>query len=517
MSRQDTHFNKKALPWVICVSTLLNVLFVVYLTIQANAINRLESVVLEQAPITFEMTQKLADIERTIGYVGFIHHFKNYIIRRDEQYYDRALASYDDAVRKIIEFESLTDKGDLIHEIEHLRITLEEYHNQLVASKRISSDTSALALDKIVRVDDTQADASLHTLQRYLLPKFESIYDQTAAELSKLSQMTLIFNLIVAPIIIGVSYYFLQIINNANKLSNQLSSILDISPDGILYISEQGKILQANNKACNLLEYSEAELTQIPLEQLAAPEYRQYCSYYREQVFSNNNTSSKIGKPKKMQAMTKSNKRIELELTIASGFVGKENRSVCIIRDMTYHNQLKVKAEKDSLTHLLNRWILDELLQKELDRCQRSNSPLSLLLIDIDNFKSVNDNYGHDTGDLILRDTADYLQKSTRSYDHIGRWGGDEFILICPNLGEKDATRYAQRLISQYHQVDSISGKKVSLSIGIASLSDAVKTKETLFKNADIALYHAKENGKDCLSHFNTHDYQHDKLTNYMS
>ena len=155
--------------------------------------------------------------------------------------------------------------------------------------------------------------------------------------------------------------------------------------------------------------------------------------------------------------------------------------------------------------------------KKELDRCQRSNSPLSLLLIDIDNFKSVNDNYGHDTGDLILRDTADYLQKSTRSYDHIGRWGGDEFILICPNLGEKDATRYAQRLISQYRQVDSIAGKKVSLSIGIASLSNAVKTKETLFKNADIALYHAKENGKDCLSHFNTHDYQHDKVTNYMS
>ncbi|MDA0128439.1 hypothetical protein OH458_10120 [Vibrio sp. MarTm2] len=96
-------------------------LFIVYLVVQTNAINRLESVALEQSPISVEMTQKLTDIERAIGYVGFIHHFKNYVIRRDERYYQLALASYADAVKKVIEFEALTNSNELIVELESMR------------------------------------------------------------------------------------------------------------------------------------------------------------------------------------------------------------------------------------------------------------------------------------------------------------------------------------------------------------------------------------------------------------
>tara|TARA_Y100001956_G_C4125290_1_gene189695 strand:+ start:1364 stop:2842 length:1479 start_codon:yes stop_codon:yes gene_type:complete len=478
------------------------VLFVVYLIVQANAINRLESVVLEKAPISVEMTQKLADIERTIGYVGFIHHFKNYIIRRDEQHYLKAMTSYDDAVKKIIEFEALTDKDELIHKIEHLKSTLEEYHINLIMAKRFSSDLSIQTLDKIVKVNDSEAERALRALQTYLLPKFEDIFEQTAIELSKLSQLTLLFNIIVAPIIVIVSYFIIQIVRRVHKLTSQLSSILDISPDGIVYISEQGIILQANSKACELLEYSEHELTKVPLEQLVAPEYRQYCAYYREQVFSANNRKNLAQKPRKMRALTKSNNEIELEITVASGYVANENRSVCIIRDMTHHNALKQKAEKDHLTSLLNRWMLDELLQKELDRCQRSNQPLSLLLVDIDNFKSVNDNFGHDAGDITLRKTADYLHRSTRSYDHIGRWGGDEFILVCPNLGAEDAINYAQRLVTNYQQYEKPAQHNTSLSIGISTTSECSNNKQMLFKNADIALYHAKKSGKNCIAHF---------------
>ncbi|MEF1186793.1 GGDEF domain-containing protein, partial [Vibrio sinaloensis] len=145
--------------------------------------------------------------------------------------------------------------------------------------------------------------------------------------------------------------------------------------------------------------------------------------------------------------------------------------------------------------------MLDELLQKELDRCKRSDHPLSLLLVDIDNFKKINDKLGHDVGDVILRETARFLQQSTRSYDHIGRWGGDEFILVCPNLSVKDAETYANRLLRQYRKLKEISSHNISLSIGIATMSSEAINQQTLFKKADVALYHAKNGGKNRFAH----------------
>ncbi|WP_394125903.1 diguanylate cyclase [Vibrio hepatarius] len=399
----------------------------------------------------------------------------------------------------------MTDKNDLIHEIEHLRITLEEYHNNLHLAKYLPDYMTIQDLDIQVQVDDELADTALRSLQSYLLPKFENIYQQTKTELTTLSNLTLLFNLIVAPIIVAVSYFMLQAIRKVHKLSNQLSAILDISPDGILYISEQGTILQANNKACALLEYTQAELSEIALEQLVTPEFRMYCQRYRDEVFSKLKGDAASYKPQRVKALTKSNKEIDLEITLATGQVGEEKRTVCVLRDMTYHNALKHKAEKDHLTNLLNRWMLDELLQKEIDRCQRSSQPLSLLLVDIDNFKSVNDNLGHDIGDITLRDTARFLQESTRSYDYIGRWGGDEFILVCPDLSENDAISYAKRLLSNYNELKFVKEQEISLSIGIATTSPCSCDKTSLFKNADIALYHAKESGKNCLTHINQH------------
>lgn len=499
MIKQGNYVNRP-LPWVICASVFLNVLFIVYLVVQTNAINRLESVALEQSPISVEMTQKLTDIERAIGYVGFIHHFKNYVIRRDERYYQLALASYADAVKKVIEFEALTTNNELIVELEILKRTLDEYRQNLLVAKSQPAEMSVEALDQIVKVDDDPASEALRTLQSSLLPKFEYIHDQTTLELKNLSHLTLLFNLIVAPIIIVVGYFVLSVMRKVHKLGCQLTSILDMSPDGILYISEQGSILQANKKACALLEYSETELKNLPLEQLVTSEYQAFCSHYREHVFNSDKPYAEY-KPRRVKALTQSQREIELEIAIASQRVGDENRSVCIIRDMTYHNELKLKAEKDSLTQLLNRWMLDELLQKEIDRCTRSNQPLSLLLVDIDNFKTINDKLGHDMGDAILRETASFLQQSTRSYDHIGRWGGDEFILVCPNLSVKDAETYAHRLLRQYRKLKEISPHNISLSIGIATMSSETINQQTLFKKADVALYHAKNGGKNRFTH----------------
>ncbi|MEF1186701.1 PAS domain S-box protein, partial [Vibrio sinaloensis] len=322
-------------------------LFIVYLVVQTNAINRLESVALEQSPISVEMTQKLTDIERTIGYVGFIHHFKNYIIRGEEKHYQEALSSYADAVKKVTEFQVLTRDEDLLNNLALLKKTLDEYREKLRYARSLSNDFTVEQLDKMVMVNDASAADALQALQVALLPKFEQIQNQTESELKNLSQLTLMFNLLIAPIIIIVGYFVLRVMNKAHKLGCQLTSILDMSPDGILYISEQGSILQANKKACALLGYSEAELRNLPLEQLVTSEYQAFCSHYRETVFNSDKPYAEY-KPRRLKALTQSQKEVELEITIASQQIAKKNRSVCIIRDMTSHDELKLKAEKDN-------------------------------------------------------------------------------------------------------------------------------------------------------------------------
>lgn len=492
----------KLLPWVIVTSAILNILFIGYLVVQSSSISRLEKIVIDEASVSFDMAQKLADIERTIGYVGFIHHFKNYIIRGDEKYFIATSNSYSEAIKKIEQFEQMADSNELVDELEHVKQTLNEYHANLLYANSLSDKLDIDALDKRVAVNDAGADIALRTLQGHLLPQMDNVYLSATEELTSLSHLTLLFNLVIAPIIIAVSYFILRISQRVNNLSNELESILDLSPDGILYIDDHSHIIMANPKACAVLEYSYQELTSLTVESLLSPRYRKSYSQYQHTLTTNLDKFSDESTPRRVSAITKSGTTLDLEISLASGRIQKQNRIVCIFRDMGKHNALKQKAETDHLTNLLNRRMVDELLNKEIDRCHRAQQPLSLLLVDIDNFKSINDNLGHDIGDIAIQTTAHFLTEHTRSYDHVGRWGGDEFVLVCPNLNASDAQGYAQRLLTNYNELTLAQQQSISLSIGIATTSvDEKCVKHKLFKDADVALYNSKHCGKNCFTH----------------
>ncbi len=103
-------------------------------------------------------------------------------------------------------------------------------------------------------------------------------------------------------------------------------------------------------------------------------------------------------------------------------------------------------ATRDSLTGLANRRLFDESLQREAARAQRLGTPLSLLVLDVDHFKQVNDSYGHQTGDAVLCEVADALVANTKNFDVAARYGGDEFVVLLPGCGREDAMGVAQRV-----------------------------------------------------------------------
>jgi diguanylate cyclase (GGDEF)-like protein len=164
--------------------------------------------------------------------------------------------------------------------------------------------------------------------------------------------------------------------------------------------------------------------------------------------------------------------------------------------------QFQLMSITDPLTGLLNRRYLEERLTEELNRSQRYNYSMSCLMIDIDDFKSYNDNNGHQAGDVALKITAHALKAALRSADVACRYGGEEFCILLPQTSLSEAGVIAERMRLRVTETDYPYGKSqpletVSISIGISTFAKNIDTAETVIAAADRALYSAKHKGKN--------------------
>ncbi|MFV0349652.1 MAG: GGDEF domain-containing protein [Halodesulfovibrio sp.] len=156
-------------------------------------------------------------------------------------------------------------------------------------------------------------------------------------------------------------------------------------------------------------------------------------------------------------------------------------------------------ATKDHLTGAYNRRKIEEIIRYEIARHNRYNEPLSLILCDIDHFKSINDSFGHDTGDKVIIHTIDLITAHKRDTDMAGRWGGEEFIIVSPQTNAEHATAMAERLrcVIESHQPECALGqRKVTVSFGVAQYAPGSSV-EAFVKCADKALYRAKQRGRN--------------------
>jgi len=166
--------------------------------------------------------------------------------------------------------------------------------------------------------------------------------------------------------------------------------------------------------------------------------------------------------------------------------------------------QLTEQANRDPLTGLYNRRYLSDTLQREFDRCARAMQPVSLLMIDIDHFKHINDNHGHTLGDRVLQDVATMLLHDVRSSDVVCRYGGEEFLVLLPEMGGDAALARAEWYRLRASSMGAV-GADVTLSIGVACSEAATISPQRLIDQADDALYQAKLAGRNrCVLHGQT-------------
>lgn len=176
-------------------------------------------------------------------------------------------------------------------------------------------------------------------------------------------------------------------------------------------------------------------------------------------------------------------------------------QSISAIKKAYLFEKTQYLSVTDSLTQLNNRHQLYLLGKREIERAQRYNLPFSALMIDVDHFKKINDNYGHATGDQTLQELAQQLRNSTREVDILGRYGGEEFAILLPNTEIMAALDLAERLrkrVSKEITLPRLNNQHpLTISIGVASLSEDTPTLDALLDTADTALYEAKRNGRN--------------------
>jgi two-component system cell cycle response regulator len=191
----------------------------------------------------------------------------------------------------------------------------------------------------------------------------------------------------------------------------------------------------------------------------------------------------------------------ELKVRLRSG-----TRIIDLQRELIAAREaLREQATKDFLTRIWNRSSILDIFQRELARSSRENRPVGVILADLDHFKIINDTHGHFAGDAVLREFSRRMQASMRTYDSIGRYGGEEFLIILPGCDEEHTVRQAERMraaLASEPMMINESEHLITCSFGVLSWKPGMDTQsEALIRLADNALYNAKHQGRNRVVH----------------
>ena len=166
----------------------------------------------------------------------------------------------------------------------------------------------------------------------------------------------------------------------------------------------------------------------------------------------------------------------------------------------TLQSKLREQAIRDALTNVFNRRYLEETLERELARAERESYPLCLIMMDLDYFKDVNDTHGHEAGDVVLKALSETVMRQSRHGDFVCRYGGEEFVLVMPNIGIETARQRAEELHQIVNSLNIPYGNfnlTTTISMGVAAYPEHGKSKEELLRAADRAMYIAKNTGRN--------------------
>ncbi len=293
----------------------------------------------------------------------------------------------------------------------------------------------------------------------------------------------------------------------------QLSSVVKYSPASIIITDPNGNIEYVNPKFIKLTGYNLEEVRgktpRIMKSGQTPPEV--YAELWQTILAGNEWRGEFLNRKKNGELFWESASISSITDPMGSitHFIGIRedisDRKAAEEKIRLLNAELEKLALTDYLTNLNNRRFFIQRGVEEIKRAHRNNQPLALLMLDIDEFKNVNDIYGREAGDFALQQVAEVMKSSLREIDLLGRLGGEEFAALLPNTTLEDALLSAERVRETIANMSlEISGqilsKTITISVGVATITDGMSGIDELLRKADIALYRAKNNGRNCVS-----------------
>jgi len=312
-----------------------------------------------------------------------------------------------------------------------------------------------------------------------------------------------------------------QEIRQREKAEHRYRALFEQSHNAVFILDVQGKHLEVNQRAADMLGYTVQELTSLSVMDISALKGEnnkilkrlrngESIPLYEQMLVKKNGEKVHVeitaelvfdaeGVPMHIQSVVRDiseRKQNEVVLQKANQKLKKQ-----LVEIKTLQTQLREQAIRDSLTGLYNRRYLEETLVREFQRAGREKSNVCLIMLDIDGFKAFNDTYGHAAGDTLLRKLGELLSSEIRSSDISCRYGGEEFVIVMPGTLLKKGYERAEQLRTDFLSLDiEHLGVKLSatLSIGVAIYPRHGDTMEKVLHAADQAMYAAKVAGRNC-------------------
>jgi len=292
-----------------------------------------------------------------------------------------------------------------------------------------------------------------------------------------------------------------QKVSELTAMNEHLHGLIDMLPQIIVETDIEGNLVFANQKTFELTGYTREDFIKgINAAQLVIPEERSKVKQNMQKVLNGEKLQGTEYTALRKDGST-------YPVCVYSSFKIDKGRTIgirSIIIDFTERKkteeQLKKASLSDFLTGLANRRNILKRLDYEMSLYQRQANAFSIILCDIDHFKKINDTYGHDFGDLVLKAITDTLSRTLRKIDIASRWGGEEFLILLPACDQKASRTAAERLrraIEEMKIENDYFYVKVTMSFGVATWLNTLNDIEELIKLADQNLYRAKDEGRN--------------------
>jgi diguanylate cyclase (GGDEF)-like protein/PAS domain S-box-containing protein len=289
------------------------------------------------------------------------------------------------------------------------------------------------------------------------------------------------------------------------------TAIVNTALDAIITVDEAGTIRSINPATERIFGYGNDELMGADVNVLMADEDQgEHPGHMRR--YLETGISNVLGAGREAVARRKDGTVFPIDISVSEARVDDDRMFVGLIRDITERKQVEAElqaaktvaeeaATHDPLTALWNHNRIIEILMEELSRSDRQGGPVSLAMVDLDHFKEINDTYGHVVGDEVLREVAARLQRAIRVYDAVGRFGGEEFMVVLPGTQGPTAEAAAERIrteISRDRVLTTAGSLQITASLGlVTSVGDLLHDATALLVAADTAMYSAKLAGRD--------------------